>query len=306
MEKYLRIAVVVILALTIVLSCTVIGNKLTDPVTYDHTIEVLDQNRATVLGLTAASAAASAAVSALPNDICTPMAQEISELSSWFLVILAVIYLEKYLLTILATVACYLLIPAGCGMLLVNCFFTQPMLRSLGKKLLALAAAVLLVIPTSIWVSDQINAIYSQSIEMTVQSANEASDNLFDEMQDENGEDTTVIDEVKTVLGDLPGSVAGMIEQFKNILNRFVEATAVMIVTTCLIPVLVEIHSSLVSTILLISSLVTSFFGNAFPVAIICIASISLPLSFCRRRSSSPSCRCNFFLFSHRNGADCS
>ena len=216
MEKYLRIAVVVILALTIVLSCTVIGNKLTDPATYAHTIAVLDQNRTTVLGLTAASAAASAAVSALPNDICTPMAQEISELSSWFLVILAVIYLEKYLLTILATVACYLLIPAGCGMLLVNCFFTQPMLRSLGKKLLALAAAVLLVIPTSIWVSDQINAIYSQSIEMTVQSANEASDNLFDEMQDENGEDTTVIDEVKTVLGDLSGSVAGMIEQFKN------------------------------------------------------------------------------------------
>ena len=239
MEKYLRIAVVLILALTIVLSCTVIGNKLTDPVTYDHTIEVLDQNRTTVLGLTAASAAASAAVSALPNDICTPMAQEISELSSWFLVILAVIYLEKYLLTILATVACYLLIPAGCGMLLVDCFFTQPMLRSLGKKLLALPAAVLLVIPTSIWVSDQINAIYSQSIEMTVQSANEASDNLFDEMQDENGEDTTVIDEVKTVLGDLSGSVAGMIEQFKNILNRFVEATAVMIVTTCLIPILV-------------------------------------------------------------------
>jgi hypothetical protein len=95
MEKYLRIAVVVILALTIVLSCTVIGNKLTDPVTYAHTIAVLDQNRTTVLGLTAASAAASAAVSALPNDICTPMAQEISELSSWFLVILAVLYVIR-------------------------------------------------------------------------------------------------------------------------------------------------------------------------------------------------------------------
>ena len=65
------------------------------------------------------------------------------------------------------------------------------------------------------------------------------SDLAFPEMQDENGEDTTVIDEVKTVLGDLSGSVAGMIEQFTNILNRFVEATAVMIVTTCLIPVLV-------------------------------------------------------------------
>ena len=30
-----------------------------------------------------------------------------------------------------------------------------------------------------------------------------------------------------------------MIEQFKNVLNRFIEAAAVMIVTTCIIPILV-------------------------------------------------------------------
>ena len=59
MTKYLRIAAVIILALAIVLSCTLVGSKLTDPATYAHTIEALDENRATVLGLTAASAAAS-------------------------------------------------------------------------------------------------------------------------------------------------------------------------------------------------------------------------------------------------------
>ena len=91
MAKYLRIAGAVILALTIILSCTVIGSKLTDPATYAHTIEVLDQNRTTVLSLTAASAAASAAISAIPDDMCSPLANEISELTSWFLVILAVI-----------------------------------------------------------------------------------------------------------------------------------------------------------------------------------------------------------------------
>ena len=60
MAKYLRIAGAILLALTIILSCTVVGNKLTDPATYAHTIEVLDHNRTTILGLTAASAAASA------------------------------------------------------------------------------------------------------------------------------------------------------------------------------------------------------------------------------------------------------
>ena len=58
MVKELRIAIVVILALAIILSCTVMANKMTDPATYAHTIEVLDQNRTRVLGLAAASAAA--------------------------------------------------------------------------------------------------------------------------------------------------------------------------------------------------------------------------------------------------------
>ena len=239
MKQVLRIGVIVLLALSIVLSCTVVGAKLTDPATYSHTIEVLDHNRGTVLGLSAAAAAASAAVSALPDDICTSLAEEISEFTSWFLMILGVLYLEKYLLTILGMVACYVLIPAGCGALLVHCFFPNGNLKSIGVKMVALSAALLLVVPTSVWVSDQINAIYDQSIETTLQSASDVSDNLLDGITDENGDSTSVIDEAKSILGDLGGSVAGVVGKFKNILNRFIEATAVLIVTTCLIPVLV-------------------------------------------------------------------
>lgn len=239
MAKSLRIVLVSILALTIILSCTVIGTKLTDPATYPHTIEMLDKNRTTILGLTAASAAASAAVSALPDDICSPIAQEISEFSTYFLLILSIVYLEKYLLTIFGAAACYLLIPVGCSALLVNFFFPKSVLQNIGTKLLVFAAALLLVIPTSVWVSDQINAIYSKSIEITVQAANAVSENLIGEVTDESDTNTSVIDEAKALLGDLSGSVAGVVEQFKNLLNRFIEATAVMIVTTCLIPILV-------------------------------------------------------------------
>ena len=235
----LRIAIISILALTIILSCTFLGNRLTDPASYSHTIEVLDKNRTSVLGLSAASAAASAAVSALPDDICSPLAQEISEFTTWFLLILSVIYLEKYLLTIFGFAACYFLIPIGCGALLINCFFPKGILQNIGVKLVAFGAALLLVIPTSVWVSDQINAIYTKSIEVTVASANAVSDNLIGEITDENEENTSVIDEAKAILGDVSGSVAGVIDQFRNVLNRFVEATAVMVVTTCLIPVLV-------------------------------------------------------------------
>ena len=239
MERALRMGIIFLLILTMILSCTVIGNKLTDPATYSHTIQVLDKSRTTVLGLSAVSAAASAAVSALPDDICSPLAQEISEFTTWFLLILSVIYLEKYLLTIFGSAACYILLPLGCGALLTNCFFPKATLQNIGTKLIALGAALLFVIPTSVWVSDKINAIYPTSIEITVQSANAVSDNLLGDMTDKHQEHTTVIDEAKEILGDLSGSVAEVIKQFKNVLNRFVEATAVMIVTTCLVPLLV-------------------------------------------------------------------
>ena len=239
MEKYLRIFVIAVLSLAIILSCTFIGNKMTDPATYTHTIEVLDKNRTTVLALTAASAAASAAVSTLPDDYCSSISEQLSEITSWFMMILGFIYLEKYLLTILGAAACYFLIPVGCGALLINCFFPRGMLQGIGAKLLAFGLVLLLAIPAGVWVSDQINDIYSESIEVTVQSASAVSDNLFTEGQDEHEENSSVIDKAKTLLDDLSGSVAGVIQQFKNMLNRFIEATAVMVVTTCVIPILV-------------------------------------------------------------------
>ena len=48
MGKILRIGFVLILAVTIILSCTLIGTKMTDPATYSHTLDVLEQNRTTV------------------------------------------------------------------------------------------------------------------------------------------------------------------------------------------------------------------------------------------------------------------
>ena len=239
MSRTLQGIVVVLLALAIILSCTFVGNKMTDPATYTHTIEVLDRNRTTVLGLSAASAAASAAVSTLPDDMCSSIAEQLSEFTSWFMMILGFIYLEKYLLTILGAVACYGLFPLGLGSLLVDRFFPKASLRSVGVKFVILGLAVLLAIPASVWISDQIHAVYSKSIEITVESANAVSENLFDDTEEGTEEKSTVIDKAKNLLSDVTGSVAKVIEQFKNVLNRFIEAIAVMIVTTCLIPILV-------------------------------------------------------------------
>lgn len=239
MEKWLRVAAILILAVAIVLSCTVMGSRFTDPSTYAHVIDALDQNRVKLLELSAGAAVASAAISVLPSDTCSALADQLAQFTTYFLMIFSVIFLEKYLLTIFGFVSCYFLIPVGCGALLIDSFFPARFLRSIGPKFIALGAALLMVIPTGVWVNDQIKAVYNKSIDLAIQSAADVSDNLTDVLSDDAGEDTSVIDEAKTMLEEIPGSVAGVIGKFKGVLNRFIEAAAIMIVTNCLVPIAV-------------------------------------------------------------------
>lgn len=239
MLKESKLIAAVILSLAIVISCTFLGKTLTDPATYSHTIEVLDENRSTVLTLSAAAAATSTVISALPDDMGTPIAEKLADFSGYFLLILSAIYLEKYLLTILGAAACYLLIPVGCALLLIYLFFPVESLRAIAPRIVALGVALMLVIPTSVWVSDRINDIYEDSIQLTVSSVGALSDSLTEEPDANAQESSSLIDRARQMVDSVPGSVSAALNQVKTTFSRFVEALAVMIVTACLIPLAV-------------------------------------------------------------------
>lgn len=239
MLRETKLIAAVVLSLTIVFSCTFLGKTLTDPATYSHTIEVLDENRSTVLSLSAAAAATSTAISALPDDMGTPIAEKLADFSGYFLIILCAIYLEKYLLTIAAAAACYLLIPIGCALLLIYLFFPVESLRAISPRIIAFGVALLLVIPTSVRVSDSINGLYEESIQMTVSSANTLSEALTEEPDAEAQESRSLFDRARQMVDSVPGSVSAALNQVRNSLSRFTEAIAVMIVTSCLIPIAV-------------------------------------------------------------------
>lgn len=86
-----------------------------------HAIQSLDDKKTTTLELTAAATAASAAITLIPGDAGTPIADKLADLSSYFLIVVCAIYLEKYLVTITGLAAFKLLIPIGC-ILLSLCF----------------------------------------------------------------------------------------------------------------------------------------------------------------------------------------
>ncbi len=180
-------------------------------------MDSLDEKAQTVLRLTASSTLASAAISAIPGDTATPIAEKLADFTGYFLIILCVLYAEKYLLMLIAGAVFKIMIPAACA---VGIFAFARKSWTAGRialKVVLVAFALAVTIPFSIMVSNKIDDRYSEVVSVTVEESENFSSGagtLF-----ERGEN----------LG----------QKASRVLNRYVESAAVMIVTSCLIPLLV-------------------------------------------------------------------
>ena len=234
LSKVLRTVIPLLVAAA---SVFVIAGYAASPQFHASTSASLDEKTGTVLELTAASAAASAAITLLPGDTATPIADKLAELSSYFLIVISAIYLEKYLTTITGYAAFMILIPAACILLAVNVFARKEMIRRVAWKLTVFGLAVALVIPASVRVSDMIDETYSASIQSTINAAIQTTDQI-----PADGEEEAETEESGGIRGFISGvkeTVSGTGDSIKRVLNNFVNALAVMLVTSCLIPILV-------------------------------------------------------------------
>ena len=93
MEKTLTktLAVVVLILLALV-SGLFIADRAADPASHQEVMASIDQKTNTVLKLTAASTAASVGISAIPDDMATPIAEKLADFTEYFLLILCVLY----------------------------------------------------------------------------------------------------------------------------------------------------------------------------------------------------------------------
>lgn len=227
-KKTLTIVLPVLIAL---LSFFVFGKYAVSTEFRAETIRSLDDKKSTVLELSAASTAASAAVTLLPGDTATPIAEKLADLSSYFLIVLCAIYPEKYLVTITGFAAFKILIPAACALLLLYALRKKESYRLLARRLALFALATVLIIPASVKVSKLIEDTYQSSIDKTLKEAERTTKEIEKSSKDE-GVFSGVVNSVKN-------GVSNITEKVKNVLNNFIEALAVMIVTSCVIPILV-------------------------------------------------------------------
>ncbi len=213
---------------------------MTKPDRYQRSIEALEEKQKTVLELTAVSTAASTAITLLPGDAATPIANKLADLSSYFLIVLCAIFLEKYLLTITASAAFHILFPVSCILLALWLISDKRFWIALAVKTACFGLALILVIPTSVCVSNMIEKTYGTTINAAIEDAKETVDGVEGSQSTADTEEATGISGLFSKVKDSVSKAATeTVEKFKNVLNNMIEALAVMLVTSCLIPILV-------------------------------------------------------------------
>ena len=104
----------------------------------------------------------------------------------------------------------------------------------LALKLSVFAIVISLIIPVSVKVSTLIEATFEESISKTFETVNEISEEAEETSDDE--EDANGFLGFLSEIGD---KVTQLGESAKNALSVFIDAIAVLIITTCVIPIAV-------------------------------------------------------------------
>ena len=162
---------IVIWLLIGLLSFTVLGKYASAPESHQATIASLDEKKATVLELTAATTATSALITLLPGDIGTPIAEKVADLSGYLLIVLCAVFLEKYLVTITGYAAFKIFIPAAGVLFAANMMARNRSVDKLARRLLIFGICIFLVVPASVKVSDLIETTYQSQIDATLEDA---------------------------------------------------------------------------------------------------------------------------------------
>ena len=193
------------------------------------------------------------------SGTATALATGAADVAGYMVIVYAVIIVEKYLLTITGYIAFKILFPIGCVLLAAGNFLKngwKEFIYRIGIKSIILGVLLWGLVPTSAWVTNMVNETYAKSYEadFTLEDTEELLDegdtsvnaDKKDEAQktkDKKFSFSEFLNDAKDKVDDAIDAVGEVatekLSAFEDGLNRIIEGVAVLLVTTCAIPVLV-------------------------------------------------------------------
>lgn len=228
---------ILILILAAVFSFFIAASMLPETGFVQGSLESLEESSDMVMKFSAVTLSTSLAISALPDDFATPLAESLSDMNIYFIAILVVLFFEKLLLQYGVKLAFVILIPAACAIGVLFVATQRGLLKGLAIRLCILGLAVALVVPCSTHLTDYVAADLMDYVSETIEETENDAGKLSEAMEDSSGE-KTIFERLSDLFHTAVNSVSDLMAYFQNTIRRCMNAIAILILTNCLMPLL--------------------------------------------------------------------
>lgn len=245
---------IILCALLIILSATLVFNIFTSDAFINTMTQKLDKNRSEVTRVSLEAGLASVAIAAIPDDATTPIADQVASVSAYLAVVVGMITLEKLLLISSGFIFCRILIPLGLTLLAFAVTINKAVLRSWAIRLLCFSICLLLLVPFSLWIDDNI----SGEIERLGES--ECLPDEVEISEEELAADTPspgVFEAIGNWFSNLFSNVSNAADNALQVLNDYIDRTILKIIKDVVIPVI-----TFIAMVWLVNNTAIAIFGT--------------------------------------------
>ena len=237
-EKHAALAIKILsLTLAAALSFFVAAAKLPESNFVRDSLENVEDSSNTVMKLSAATLSASLAISALPDDFATPLADSLADMNIYFIAILVVLFLEKILIRYGIKAAFAILIPLACFVGILFIVTKKNILKGLAVRLCVLGLAVAFVVPCSTHITNIIASDLTAYVNDTIEETEGGAGKLNEAMEG-GTEDKTIFEKLSDLFQTAVHGISDLMLHFQNTIRRCMNSIAILILTNCLMPLL--------------------------------------------------------------------
>ena len=162
--------------------------------------------------------------------------------------------LEKILIAVVGYLTFGFIIPMACLFGIIYLYVKSDILRNLAIKLAIFGIVIFMTIPVSIKTSDLIYESYQSSVEQTIETANQNKEEIDAKKKDFAEEDKNWMDKVgdyiSNVTSKIGNDISTIVKKGEETLAAYLDAIAVLIITSCVIPIIVLIIFALIIKIM--------------------------------------------------------
>lgn len=220
-----------------VLSLFVLSEKIPQTQFVQTSLESVEKSQTTVMEFAGATLATSIAISALPDDFASPLAESLADMNKYFIFILMVLFVERLILKQGIRLAFALIIPIGCILYALGYAVKKDVFVSFGKKIGILGLAVFLVIPCSTHITECVADEYLAYVDETISDTKTGSDTINEVMSNE-GSDQTIFEKLSGAFQTAIQGVKDLLAYFNNMIKKCINSIAIMIVTNFVLPLI--------------------------------------------------------------------